>query len=70
MKSDVKFILDNERIRPDKSEVFRLWCDNTKINTLTGFKPVYSIKEGLAKTIEWFSETENLKQYKSNLYNK
>ena len=69
MKSDVKFITDEQRIRPEKSEVFRLWCDNTKIEKLTGFKPKYSIEEGLAKTIKWFSNPNNLLKYKSNIYN-
>jgi len=69
MKSDVKFITDEQRIRPEKSEVFRLWCDNTKINTLTGFKPQVDIKQGLAKTIEWFTEKNNLAKYKTNIYN-
>lgn len=69
MESDVKFITDNQRIRPEKSEVFRLWCDNTKINSLTGFEPKYSIKDGLTKTVEWFKNSENLKKYKANIYN-
>ena len=37
MKSDVEFIADEQRYRPGKSEVFRLWCDNTLIENLTGF---------------------------------
>lgn len=69
MKSDVNFITDETRIRPDKSEVFRLWCDNTKIKNLTGFTPKFNITEGLEKTIEWFLNPQNLSKYKSNLYN-
>ena len=69
MKSDVKFVIDKTRIRPDKSEVRRLWCDNTKIYNLTGFKPKYSINEGLTKTIEWFLNKDNLNKYKVGLYN-
>lgn len=69
MNSDVKFITDEQRIRPEKSEVFRLWCDNTKIKSLTGFEPKYSIKDGLEQTIEWFKNKENLKKYKANIYN-
>jgi len=69
MNSDVKFITDNQRIRPEKSEVFRLWCDNKKIFELTGFIPKYSIEEGLKETIEWFMNPENLKKYKANIYN-
>ncbi len=69
MQSDVKFIVDKQRIRPGKSEVLRLWCDNSKINELTGFKPQIDIREGLQKTIEWITKPENLKTYKSEIYN-
>ena len=69
MNSDVQVITDNARLRPEKSEVFRLWCDNTKIRELTGFEPKYSIKEGLKKTIAWFTNPNNLRKYKSDIYN-
>ena len=69
MRSDVRFITDEQRIRPEKSEVHRLWCDNGKIKNLTGFEPKYSIREGLEKTVEWFSRPENLAKYKAGIYN-
>ena len=69
MDSDVQFTTDNERIRPSKSEVFRLWCDNSKIEKLTGFKPQIDIEQGLQKTIDWITQPENLKKYKSEIYN-
>ena len=69
MTSDIKFVRDEERIRPTKSEVFRLWCDNTKIENLTGFKPKIDIKEGLQKTITWIMQPKNLEKYKSEIYN-
>ena len=69
MDSDVEIITDGQRIRPGKSEVFRLWCDNAKINELTGFIPEIDIESGLTKTIEWFSNPENLKKYKVGMYN-
>lgn len=69
MHSDVRFVIDEQRIRPENSEVFRLWCDNTKIRELTGFQPKYSIREGLEKTVEWFTKPENLAKYKPGLYN-
>ena len=69
MDSDVKFVTDKQRIRPEKSEVFRLWCDNTKIEKLTGFKPQFDIKEGLKRTIDWITRPENLKSYKAEIYN-
>ena len=69
MNSDIEVVEEKERIRPEKSEVFRLWCDNTKIRELTGFEPKYSIKEGLEKTIDWFTNPENLRKYKTDIYN-
>lgn len=69
MNSDVEFITDEQRIRPEKSEVFRLWCDNSKIRDLTGFEPQYSIREGLKATIAWFTRPENLIKYKADIYN-
>ncbi|MEX5362102.1 NAD-dependent 4,6-dehydratase LegB [Pseudomonas guariconensis] len=69
MGSDVEFLMDDQRLRPEKSEVFRLWCDNSKIHSLTGFKPHFSIREGLQETISWFSRAENLAKYKADLYN-
>jgi NAD dependent epimerase/dehydratase len=69
MQSNVTFEVEEQRIRPEKSEVFRLWCDNTKIANLTGFKPSYSIREGLTKTVEWFSDKANLSKYKTDIYN-
>jgi NAD dependent epimerase/dehydratase len=69
MNSKVKFIVENQRIRPEKSEVQRLWCDNTKIRNLTKFEPKTSLNEGLKKTIEWFINPSNLKKYKTNIYN-
>lgn len=69
MNSDVNFITDEQRIRPENSEVFRLWGDNTLIRELTGWQPKYNIREGLKETIEWFMSAENIKKYKANLYN-
>ncbi|MBP8782528.1 MAG: GDP-mannose 4,6-dehydratase, partial [Paludibacteraceae bacterium] len=69
MKSDVQFIEDSQRLRPKNSEVFRLWGDNSKIKTLTGFVPQYDIKKGLEETIKWFLEPTNLVKYKSGIYN-
>jgi nucleoside-diphosphate-sugar epimerase len=69
MRSEVEFITDNERLRPGKSEVFRLWCNNQKIRNLTGFKPEFSIEAGLQATIDWFTRPENLSKYKADIYN-
>lgn len=69
MHSDVEFLTDEQRLRPGKSEVFRLWCDNTRIRELTGFTPEYSIRDGLQATIDWFTRPENLAKYKADIYN-
>lgn len=69
MNSDVEFLTDEQRLRPGKSEVFRLWCDNTKIRELTGFEPTYDIRTGLQTTIDWFTRSENLANYKAGIYN-
>ncbi|MGZ4089317.1 MAG: NAD-dependent 4,6-dehydratase LegB [Bacteroidia bacterium] len=62
-------VTDRQRVRPEKSEVFRLYGSNLKIKELTNWKQKYDLKTGLAETIEWFANKENLKQYKSNIYN-
>jgi len=69
MKSDVELIVDHERIRPENSEVQRLWCDNTKIKKLTGFIPDYNLKDGLELTIDWIMKPGNLGKYKTEIYN-
>ena len=69
MQSDVKIVHDAERVRPKNSEVHRLWCDNTQIHSMTGFKPEVSIEEGLRRTIEWFTDKQNLAKYKADIYN-
>ncbi len=69
MKSDVIFETDEQRVRPGKSEVFRLWCNNEKIKELTGFTPQVSIREGLQRTIDWFIQPNNLSKFKVNIYN-
>ena len=69
MGSDVEFLTDEQRIRPEKSEVFRLWCDNTKIHGMTGFKPSFDIRAGLQATVDWFTNPDNLRKYKADIYN-
>lgn len=69
MNSDVEFVQDEQRIRPGKSEVFRLWCENKKIRELTGYEPDYDIEKGLKETADWFTDPENLKKYKTDIYN-
>jgi NAD dependent epimerase/dehydratase len=69
----VEFVKDNERVRPDNSEVERLFAENEKARLLTGWQPSYGgqdgFRKGLQQTIEWFSNATNMQFYKSNLYN-
>ena len=69
MSSNVTFINDKQRNRPEKSEVFRLWCDNKKIKNLIGYNPEIDIYLGLQKTIDWITQSDNLKTYKAEIYN-
>lgn len=73
MNKDVKINEKSERLRPKKSEVDRLCSSNKKAENLINWKPqLFNLKgfeEGLNKTIEWFSKTENLVKYKSDMYN-
>ena len=73
MKTEVSFVSENERMRPQDSEVERLWADNTKAEKLFGWKPTFSGKDGLRRgleqTVAWFRQPENLKAYKSDIYN-
>jgi len=65
--AEIDLRADPQRIRPDNSEVERLWCDNSKILSLTTWKPKYTIESGLRETIDWIKD--NLAIYKQSLYN-
>ncbi len=69
MKSNVEIVMDKSRIRPGKSEVYRLLCDNSKLKKLTDFVVNVDLQMGLEKTIEWFTNHDNLSKYKVNIYN-
>jgi NAD dependent epimerase/dehydratase len=64
-----KIITDDTRLRPEKSEVERLFGSNKKILELTNWKQLVSLEEGLKITINWFRNPENLQRYKSDIYN-
>jgi dTDP-glucose 4,6-dehydratase len=66
---NVKISKDSERIRPSKSEVYRLFGSNEKLKKLTNWKQEYSLDEGLKETIKWFNMKENLAKYKAGIYN-
>jgi NAD dependent epimerase/dehydratase len=69
MGKEVNFSEDIQRTRPDKSEVFRLMGDNSKIKKLTGFQPEYSLEKGLKRTIDWFTSPRILEKFKTTIYN-
>jgi NAD dependent epimerase/dehydratase len=66
---EAKVLLDDQRMRPPKSEVFRLIGATDKIRKNTNWAPKFTLEEGLRKTIAWFSQPGNLKAYKADIYN-
>jgi len=73
MEVEIQIIPDEARVRPENSEVERLWADNAKAKQLFGWQPSYGgrdgFKRGLAKTAEWFTQADNLRLYKADIYN-
>lgn len=70
---EINIITEDQRLRPIKSEVERLFADNNKAKELMGWQPEFGgldgFKRGLEQTVEWFSNPKNLSNYKSNIYN-
>ncbi len=66
---DAKIVSEDIRKRPEKSEVERLVCDNSLMKKLTGWEPETHLEKGLSRTIEWFKVKDNIKRYKSDIYN-
>ena len=69
MNSDIVIEHDSARIRPEKSEVHRLVCDNRKLLSTTCYQHQVDIREGLQRTIDWFTQADNLSRYKAGVYN-
>ncbi|AYV57198.1 SDR family NAD(P)-dependent oxidoreductase [Leptospira kmetyi] len=69
IQPDAKIVSDDLRIRPEKSEVERLYGSNEKLESLVGWKPNTSLDQGLKETVEWFRDPKNLSKYKSEIYN-
>ena len=73
MGKEIEIITDQKRVRPENSEVERLWADNRKANRLFEWQPKYTgmdgFKKGLTETIEWFTKPTNISSYKSGIYN-
>ena len=67
MGQELDLKVEQERIRPDKSEVWELICDYSRARETTGWEPQYSLEEGLRESIEWIRE--NLDRYKADIYN-
>ena len=65
---EVDIIATDKRIRPKKSEVERLVCDNSKLKKFTLWEPKYSLETGLNEVIEWMKKPNNFSKYKPELY--
>ena len=74
MQIEIEIQTDDQRLRPENSEVERLWACNDKARTLMGWKPRYGgldgFRRGLQETVEWFNTPANLASYRSDIYNK
>ncbi len=69
MGTEVEIKVDDQRLRPERSEVTRLVSDSAAIQRAASWKPAHTLAEGLAATIEWFSNPDNLSRYKTDQYN-
>lgn len=69
IRPHAKIVTEEDRMRPEKSEVFRLYGSNEKLKKMTDWQQKFTLKEGLSATIEWFKNSDNLKQYKTDIYN-
>lgn len=71
--SDIEIEMDGQRMRPERSEVERLWASNEKARNLLGWFPNYAgsegFRRGLAETIDWFREPSHRASYKTDIYN-
>jgi dTDP-glucose 4,6-dehydratase len=73
MGVEIEILTDDQRLRPEKSEVERLWASNAKAREVLGWQPIYGgldgFKRGLAETVTWFAQPDNLRGYKADIYN-
>ncbi len=73
MGADIEITTDEQRMRPEKSEVNRLLASNAKAERLIGWKPEFGSREGLKRglgiTADWFADETNLARYKASIYN-
>ena len=72
MGAKIEIEQDTVRLRPERSEVDRLWASNAKAQKLLGWSPqaggVDGLRKGLEQTISWFTKNENLSRYRENAY--
>jgi dTDP-glucose 4,6-dehydratase len=65
---------EQERLRPEKSEVDRLWSNNAKAARILRWRPIYGgkagLRRGLSETVEWFRDPVNRDLYKATIYNR
>ncbi len=73
MGEKIEIITDEQRLRPEKSEVERLWASNEKARKLLNWQPQYGgldgFSRGMVETVEWFGDPKNLSAYKTDIYN-
>jgi len=73
MGTTITIVTDEQRLRPEKSEVERLWAANAKAKALLGWEPAYGGRDGflrgLGESIAWFRQPANLAAYKADIYN-
>jgi NAD dependent epimerase/dehydratase len=73
MGVDIEILCDQQRLRPDASEVERLWADNSKARMILGWQPEYAgltgLQRGLGETVDWFKQPANLDMYRPDTYN-
>jgi nucleoside-diphosphate-sugar epimerase len=69
LNPSAKIVVDDARLRPEASEVYRLIGDNRKVHELADWSPRFTLTQGLAATVDWFRRPENLSRYKAGIYN-
>ena len=73
MDEEITIITDDQRLRPDNSEVERLFASIAKAKELLGWEPAWGgldgFRRGVAETVKWFTDPENLSRYKADIYN-
>jgi NAD dependent epimerase/dehydratase len=69
MGREVHAVSEDQRLRPEASEVMRLVCDARRLQELTGWQPAHRLEDGLSETIAWFSDAANLARYKTAVFN-